>query len=139
VWQGTKEEILPNIIKAWPKSLVDVHVRGSCSSSIHWSAAFYAGLNYLQYKDGCNIVNVNRDNAAGFCLDTMATHRLHKSPVVKGHEVLITYIDYVNPYTSILQTTSYNFTATDTTAEMCAEQLWFFQKTHFNTVLIWKC
>jgi len=86
----------------------------------HWSAAFYAGLNYLQYKDGCNIVNVNRDDAAGFRLDTMATHRLHKSPVVKGHEVLTTYTDYVNPYTSILQTTSYNFTATDTTAEMCA-------------------
>ena len=32
----------------------------------HWSAAFYAGLDYLQYKDGCNIVNVNRDDAAGF-------------------------------------------------------------------------
>ena len=86
----------------------------------HWSAAFYAGLNYLQYKDGCNIVNVNRDDAAGFRLDTMATHRLHKSPVVQDHEALTTYTDYVNPYTSILQTTSYNFTATDTTAEMCA-------------------
>ena len=86
----------------------------------HWSAAFYAGLNYLQYKDGCNIVNANRDDAAGFCLDMMATHRLHQSPVVQGHETLTTSTDYVNPYMSILQTTSYNFSATNTTAEMCA-------------------
>ena len=75
----------------------------------HWSAALYTGLNYIQYKDGHNIVNINRDDAAGFRLETMATHHLHKSPVVQGHEALTTYTDYVNPYTSILQTTSYNF------------------------------
>ena len=71
----------------------------------HWSAALHNGLNYIQYEDGCNIVNINRDDAAGFRLDTMATHRLHWNPVVKGHETLTTYTDYVNPYTSILQTT----------------------------------
>lgn len=40
----------------------------------HWSAALYKGLNHLQYTDGTNILNINRDDAAGFRLDTMATH-----------------------------------------------------------------
>ena len=87
----------------------------------HWSAALYNGLNHIQYKDGCNIVNINRDDAAGFRLDTMATHCLHRNPVVKGYEILTIYTDYVNPYTSILQTTSYHFAAIDNTAEMSAE------------------
>jgi len=86
----------------------------------HWSAAFYNGLNFLRYKDGCNIVNLNRDDAARFRLDTMATHHLHKSPIVEGHETVTTYTDYVNPYTSILQTKSYHYLATETTGEVCA-------------------
>ena len=86
----------------------------------HWSAPFCNGLNHVQYQNGTNLVNINRDDPAGFRLDTMAMHRLHRNPVVKGHKTLITYTDYFNPYTSILQTTSYHFTATDTTAEMSA-------------------
>ena len=54
----------------------------------HLSAAFYNGLNHVQYQDGTNIVNINRDDAAGFRLDTMAMHRLHRNPVVKGSETL---------------------------------------------------
>ena len=50
----------------------------------------------------------------------MATHSLHRNPIVKGHEILTTYTDYVNPYTLILQTTFYHFAATDNTAEMYA-------------------
>ena len=34
----------------------------------HWSGAFYCGLNYLQYTDGKNILNVNRDMQQGFAL-----------------------------------------------------------------------
>lgn len=85
----------------------------------HWSNALYKGLNKVQYTDGRQILNINRDDAAGFRLDTMATHRLHKTPVVQGHESLTTYTDYVNRYPSILQTTSYNFTGTQTTGEVC--------------------
>ena len=48
----------------------------------HWSAALYRNLAYLQYTDGTNIVNINRDDAAGFRLDTLTTHRLHRTPVV---------------------------------------------------------
>ena len=86
----------------------------------HWSGALYRTLNVLQYTDGSSIVNVNRDDASGFRLDTMTTHRLHRTPMVKGADAITTYTDYVNRYKSILQTTSYNFTKTNTTAEVCA-------------------
>ena len=85
----------------------------------HWSGALYRMLNALQYIDGKHIGNINRDDAASFRLDTMAT-RLHKNPVVKGKKTKTTYTDYVNSYKSILQTTSYNFTKTLTTGEICA-------------------
>ena len=52
----------------------------------HWSAAFYRGLNELQYTDGRNILNLNRDDASGFRLDTMITHRLHRTPQVQGKD-----------------------------------------------------
>ena len=86
----------------------------------HWSAAFYRGLTNLQFTDGKEIMNLNRDDASGFRLDTLSTHRLHRSPVVKGHDLLTTHTDYVNSYPSILQTTCYNFSATKTTGELCA-------------------
>ena len=83
----------------------------------HWSAALYRGLNLI---DGAEITNVNRDDASGFRLDTLTTHCKHASPTVPGKEVLTTHTDYVNRYPSILQTTSYNFTATETTQEKSA-------------------
>ena len=85
----------------------------------HWSSALYRSLNKLQYTDGRHIVNINRDDASGFRLNSMSTHRLHKTPVVQGHEALTTYTDYLNSYPSTLQTTSYNFTGTETTSEVC--------------------
>lgn len=86
----------------------------------HWSAAFYKGLNDLQYTDGIDLININRDDATGFRLDTLTTCKQYTTPVVQGHEVLTTRTDYVNKYPSNLQTTSYNFTATGTTQEVCA-------------------
>ena len=85
----------------------------------HWSAAFYKGLNSIQLKDGRNLCLVNRDDAAGFRLDTLTTCKQYGTPTVKGSEVLTTRTDYVNKYPSTLQTTSYNFTSTQTTAEIC--------------------
>ena len=85
----------------------------------HWSAAFYKALNKLQYIDGRDMLNINRDDATGFRLDTLTTCKQYKTPVVEGHEVLTTRTDYVNKYPSILQTTSYNFSATATTEEVC--------------------
>ena len=86
----------------------------------HWSAALYKGLNWLQFTDGMNICNINRDDASGYRLDTMATHSQHPTPMVQGEQVVTTHTDYVNKYPSTLQTTSYNFTGTDTTPELCA-------------------
>ena len=104
----------------------------------HWSSAFYKGLNLLQYTDGKSILNLNRDDAAGFHLDTLATHRLHHSPTVKGKELLTTRADYVNSYPSTLQTTSYLFSKTDTTGELCfgvVKGAGVYPKTHRN---IWR-
>ena len=86
----------------------------------HWSSALYKGLNFLQYMDGRDKVVINRDDAAGFRLDTLSTHRLHRNPMVQGREILTTCTDFVNNYPSVLKTTSYNFTGTKTTSEMCA-------------------
>ena len=86
----------------------------------HWSAAMYKGLNICQYTDGTQILNLNRDNAAGFRLDTLSTHKLHRSPMVRGKEILATHTDFVNAYPSVLQTTSYHFSGTATTNEVCA-------------------
>jgi len=86
----------------------------------HWSAAFYKGLNIVQYTDGRDILNINRHDATGFKLDTLTTCKQYTTPVVRGKEVLTTRTDYVNKYPSVLQTTSYNFTGTATTGEMCA-------------------
>ena len=86
----------------------------------HWSAAMYRGLSHLQYKDGSNVVNINRNDASGFRLDTLTTHWLPRSPVVHSQPILTTHTDYVNSYHSLLQTTSYNFTRTHTTEEICA-------------------
>ena len=36
----------------------------------HWSSALYRGLNLIQYTDGENILNINRDDASGFRLDS---------------------------------------------------------------------
>ena len=50
----------------------------------HWSCALYRGLSFIQYQDGSNITNINRDDAAGFRLDTLTTHGKHATPVVRG-------------------------------------------------------
>ena len=62
---------------------------------------------------------MNRDDATGFRLDTLTTCKQHANPVTQGHDILTTRTDYVNKYPSIIQTTSYNFTRTNTTGEVC--------------------
>ena len=83
----------------------------------HWSSAMYCGLNLIQYTDGENILNINRDDASGFRLDTLSTHKQHQSLCVVGSPALTTH---TSKYKSILQTTNYNFTGSKTTAEFCA-------------------
>ena len=85
----------------------------------YWSASFYKSLNKLQYVDGRNILNINRDDATGFRLDTLTTCKQYTAPTVQGKDTMTTRTDYVNRHNSVLQTTSYNFTATGTTSEVC--------------------
>ncbi len=86
----------------------------------HWSAALYRNLNVLQYTDATDILTMNRDDQAGFRLDTLSTHHQYTTPTVRGKDILSTHTDYVNRYPSVLQTTSYNFTGSSTTTELCA-------------------
>ena len=45
----------------------------------HWSASLYKALNEVQYVNGRNILNMNRDDATGFRLDTLAVHNTNCS------------------------------------------------------------
>ena len=80
----------------------------------HWSAALYKGLDMIQLKDGRDKCIVNCDDAAGFRLDTF-THKQHRALASST-----TRTDYVNKYSSILQTSSYLFLETETTAQFGA-------------------
>ena len=104
---GIRDEDVPKGTEVLPELHVGEHAKvfNLSITLIHTGAML--GLNLLQYKDGWHIMNVNRDDAAGFCLDTMVTHRLHRTPMVQGQQALTTYTDYVNRYPSLLQTTSY--------------------------------
>ena len=90
-----------------------------CNPVAHWSASLYKALNKLQYADGTDLLNINRDDATGFRLDTFTTCKQYTIPIVQGHEVLTTRADYVNRYPSNLQTTSFNFTSTSKTQAVC--------------------
>ena len=81
----------------------------------HWSCGLYKGLDFLQLKDGRDKVILNRDDAAGFRLDSTFTHKQHKA----GNPELTTRTDFLNKYTATLQTTSYMFLETETTPETC--------------------
>ncbi len=109
----------------------------------HWSSAFYRNLSLVQYTDGHSIININRDDASGFRLDTMATHKLHRTPMVLGSESTTTYTDYVNKYKAVLQTTSYNFSKTEITLQRSVQGLsrllGCFPRTHHSTWLTLKC
>lgn len=76
------------------------------------------GLDYIQHTDGSEIINVNRDDASGFGLDTLTTHKQYPLPSLSESSILTTH--YVTRYPSVLQTTLYHFTRTDTTSEICA-------------------
>ena len=85
----------------------------------HWSSAFYRGLDYVQYMDGTEKVVLNRDDQAGFRLDTLATHNKHPTLCIQGNVPQATKTDFITKYPAVLQTSSYNFTETKTATEQC--------------------
>ena len=82
-----------------------------------WSRSLYKSLNKLQ-TDGKHILLLNRDDQAGFRLDSTFTHKSMPSLNADGPTVT-THTDFLNKHQTQLQTTSYNFTKTKTTTEVC--------------------
>ena len=79
-----------------------------------WSRSMYKSLNELE-KDGKHILLINRDDQAGFRLDSTFTHKNY--PVLSVKPTITTRTDFINKYQSQLQVTSYNFTKTANTDE----------------------
>ena len=66
----------------------------------HWSCALYKGLDFLQLKEGRDKVILNRDDAAGFRLDSTFTHKQHKILAEAGNPELTARTDFLNKYTA---------------------------------------
>lgn len=79
----------------------------------------YKALDLIQLTDGTDKMILNRDDQAGFRLDTTYTHKQQKATSLSENPELTTRTDYVNKYSSVLQTTSYMFIRTKNTAEKC--------------------
>lgn len=96
---------------------------GFCSipaPDAHWSSSFYKGLDKIQLEDGRDKCIINRDDAAGFRLDTTYTHKQYKAISDANQQEVTTRTDYVNKYASILQVTSYLVPGTKTTPQYSA-------------------
>jgi hypothetical protein len=84
-----------------------------------WSCSMYKILDYIQLKHGLDKLVINRDDAAGFRLDSTFTHKQH--PVLQDvtRPELTTRTDFLNRYSSTLQVTSYLFMETCDTPVVC--------------------
>ena len=81
-----------------------------------WSRSLYKLLNQLQ-NDGKHALLLNRDDQAGFRLDSTYTHK--NQPVLSVKPTATTHTDFTNKYAAQLQVTSYNFSKTATSDEIC--------------------
>ena len=79
----------------------------------------YQILDYIQLKNGLDKIVINQDAAAGFHLDSTFTHKQHSVLQNKPTPELTTRRDFVNQYSSVLQTTSYLLMETDNTPVVC--------------------
>ena len=59
---------------------------------------------------------MNRDDAAGFCLDTTYTQNHYQTVSLKDQSMLTTCTDHVNKYKCVLQTSMHLVMETKTTA-----------------------
>ena len=79
----------------------------------------YRILDYIQLKNGLDKIVINRDDAAGFRLDSTFTHKQHSVLQNKLTPELTTRTDFVNRYSSVLQTTLYLLMGTENTPVVC--------------------
>ncbi len=81
-----------------------------------WSHSLYKLLNQRQ-SYGEHITLLNRDDRAGFRLDSTYTHK--SQPALSIKPTATTRTDFTNKYAAQLQVTSYNFSKTATSDEIC--------------------
>jgi hypothetical protein len=81
-----------------------------------WSRSLYKLLNQLQ-NDGKYILLLNRDDQAGFRLDSTYTQK--SQPVLSIKPTATTPTDFTSKYAAQLQVTSYNFSKTTTSDKIC--------------------
>lgn len=67
--------------------------------------------------DGKHVLQLNRDDQAGFRLDSTYTHK--NIPTLSARPTVTTRTDFLSRYPAQLQTTSYNFSKTRTTNDLC--------------------
>ena len=84
-----------------------------------WSSSMYKILDYVQLRHGLDKVVINRDDAAGFRLDSTFTHKQHPILQDKSTPELTTRTDFLNRYSSNLQVTSYLLMETQNTPVAC--------------------
>lgn len=76
----------------------------------------YKLLSQLQ-SDGTSMILLNRDDQAGFRLDSTYTHKNHAN--LSTTPTLTTRTDFVSKYKGQFQISSYNFSQTKTTSKVC--------------------
>ena len=81
----------------------------------HFSWKMYKILDKLQLQHASKKLVLNRDDQAGFRLDTTYTHSQHR--VLSVEQEITTRTDFVNKYSSVLQTSTYLLMETDTSNE----------------------
>ena len=84
----------------------------------HFSCKMYKILDKLQLQHASKKLVLNRDDQAGFRLDTTYTHSQHR--VLSVEQEITTRTDFVNKYSSVLQTSTYLLMETDTSNERAA-------------------
>ena len=83
-----------------------------------WSRSMYKLFKQL-LRDGKSILLLNRDDQPDSAL-TRSTFTHKNYPMLSLKHTNTTRTDFVNKHSTQLQTTSYNFTKTETTDELCA-------------------
>jgi len=73
----------------------------------HFNCALYKILDKIQLEEPNNKLVLNRDDQAGFRLDTTYTHSQHK--LLSVQQEVTTRTDFVNKYSSVLQCSTYLF------------------------------
>ena len=81
-----------------------------------WSQSMYKLLDQLQ-KDGKHIMRLNRDDQAKFRLHSTYTHK--SLPTSSVRPTATTRTDFMNKCSAQLQVTSYNFSKTSTSTDVC--------------------